>query len=66
MLAKRAANIKTAVSELASSYETLKSSLNENETYTQVSVIGKIRKQLQSHDLFKIYPSCLSKKVSRV
>lgn len=38
MLAKRAANIKTAVSELASSYETLKSSLNENETYTQVSV----------------------------
>lgn len=37
MLAKRAANIKSAVTELANSYEGLKSTLNENETYTQVS-----------------------------
>jgi len=36
VLAKRSANIKLTVSELANSYEALKSSLNENETYTQV------------------------------
>ena len=36
ILAKRAANIKSAVTELASSYEASKSSLNDNETYTQV------------------------------
>lgn len=36
VLAKRAATIKMSVAELASSYEALKSTLNENETYTQV------------------------------
>ena len=36
VLAKRAANIKTSVNELASAYEALKANLNENETYTQV------------------------------
>ena len=51
ILAKRAANIKSAVTELASSYEASKSSLNDNETYTQVKHLLIKNLDLRSVDL---------------